>query len=392
MEKAHPRLFLDQEGLDAMRMRALQGDTEFEEAWARLQSIADRALEQPLPAPYQGDNARQYYLKGQAAGAMARDLALAYHISGKQDYANRAVAILDAWASATPLPGTSLSEKIHYPNLGMMVARGSLPFIWTYDLLYTNASMTHAKREQVQRWFRALVKVIKEGSRRWEENDYFNKQFYQNHLVADALGLLAIAYATGDQELAQYALDSDKNPRDYRELLTGVILMPGDEPYYREPGDFTVRPGEIMDRYRHFALGGHYGDYVTKANRALQYSHLSLRQLSLMAEITRTNGLDLYGYTAPGGENLETSWTFLAEYYQPGFVIPKGDFYEGESARIGKGGDPTTFFEFAYACYPENLKLQKLIANLDRGKQPRTECIGWPVLTHGRTLPTDEQR
>ncbi len=383
MNKPHPRLFIDQEGLADMRGRALSGREPFARAWERLRASAEAALKAPVPKPYQGEDPFVFYKRVQAAGWRARDLSLAYAISGNKAYADKAVAILMEWASAKPRPGSYFDEEIRYPNMGMLVARGTLPLVWTYDLLHDYPGMTEADKAQVQEWFGVLVERIKEGTQRWVDNDFFGQQYYQNHIASEVLGLLAIAYATGDQELAQYALDCPLNPRDFREMITGAILMSGDSPYGGEPGEFPVHTGEIYDRYRHFALGGHYKDNVTKPDRGLQYSHLTLRQLTLAAEICRQNGLDMYTYTAPGGENLELAYDFLSDFYRLKDSTLKGGFYTGESERLGKAGDSITFFELAYARYPENDSLHRLISTIDRGNQSTSEAIGWPVLTHG---------
>ncbi len=86
----------------------------------------------------------------------------------------------------------------------------------------------------------------------WEDNDYFNKQYYQNHLVAHSMGILMLGLATDNDELVQFAIDSPANPRDVKELLSGCILMDGDTPCSREKaGSAPPVKGEIYDRYRH---------------------------------------------------------------------------------------------------------------------------------------------
>jgi len=89
--------------------------------------------------------------------------------------------------------------------------------------------------------------VIKEGIQRWETNDDFGGQEFQNHHVSHVLGLALIGSALRDRELIQFALDSPENPKDFRELLDGLILMPGDTPHGGLRGK-PLHPGEIQDR------------------------------------------------------------------------------------------------------------------------------------------------
>jgi len=149
-------------------------------------------------------------------------------------------------------------------------------------------------------WLSLLVPQLKDAAHIWEENGYFDAQYFQNHQAGENMGLIAIAIMTGDADLLRYAVNSKENPRDFLDLIGGLILMPGDPIYYREPpGAPSPQAGEVIDRYRHFQMGGHHGDYVTYPNRGLQYCLLSANLLAISAQMLATNGLDLWNYQAP---------------------------------------------------------------------------------------------
>lgn len=383
----HPRLLLDAGELEKIAQRAKSGEEPWGKAWAGLRHRAEQALtDGTLRKAYQGTDAFAFYRAIGPASAGARDLALAWWISGDSRFADAAKEILDAWAGAKPAPGTTFSADLKNRSQGMLIARGALGLIWAYDLLAGGKLLSEPEKAGFQGWLAQLVPVIKEGAKIWSDHDYFDRQYFQNHLVSDVMGLVAIGYALGDQALVQYAVNSEENDRDFLDLISGMILMPGDEPYYREPpGAPLPQAGEIIDRYRHFQMAGHAEDYVTHPERGLQYAILSTEQMYLIAEMIMQNGVDLYAYQAPGGETLELPAAFYADFYRLKDASIRGEFYRGETERIGKGGDKSGFFEMALRRYPGNESLRQLIASLDRGSQV-TDLSGSTVLTHGIDL------
>jgi hypothetical protein len=163
-----------------------------------------------------------------------------------------------------------------------MIPRSILPMIWAYDILAGGDALTEADRTAFANWLRALVPQLKEGALYWKKNGYFDAQYFQNHLAGENMGLVAIGITCGDAELLSYAVNSAENTRDFLDLVEGLILMPGDEVYYRDlPGAPAPQAGEIIDRYRHFQMAGHVEGYVSKPNRGLQYAMLSSHLLEL---------------------------------------------------------------------------------------------------------------
>ena len=386
----HPRLILSRQELASMRERVQSGRDPWNSTWTVLQKRVDVfCAGKWQPAVYTGNDSRKFYDAAICDGSAARDLALAYHITGNSKYAFKAVAIISAWLQPEILPGTKFDSEKNFPNLGMLVARGSFPFLYAYDLLAADKLISPELRDRFAVWLRILEGQIEEGSHRWELNDYFDKQYYQNHLVADAVGLMAIGIILQDTNLVQYAVDSVENPRDIKEQIVGLILMEGDTPYYREPEKFPVQTGEIMDRYRHFEMGGHYGVYVTKPDRGFQYCGLSTTLLVIAAEMGRNNGFDLYNWTAPSGETLRLPLDFYADFYITGDASIQGGFYTGEDAWIG-ANDSTThaLWEVAASRFPKAGKYRDVLRAYERGSQD-IHLLGPVTLTHGPSLDPD---
>ena len=280
-------------------------------------------------------------------------MAYAYCITGEKKYADFALNYLNSWAGADPMPASNFDPEKSAANASMLVTRAMVQFVQVYDLLYDIPAFSSADKRMAEKWFKVAVEEIKRGIKIWEENDYFNYQYFQNHLVSDMLGLLFIGYATGDVELTQFALDSEENERDYMDLFNGIILTDGEEPYFREPGNWPVHDGEIADRYRHFAIAGHSGDYVTKPNRGLQYCHLSLMQMAMAAQIGYSNGLDLFKVKGDNGESLEDSFAFYADFYRLKDSGLKNGYFFGETERIAIGGDDPGFGNLLICTIPK---------------------------------------
>lgn len=383
IDAPHPRLFLTPERIASIQ-RAIEEKREpAHTTWQLLRKRAEGLIEGERRAqPYTGPSPREFYFACLPDASAARDLALAYTFSGDERFADRALEYLEAWLSARPLPASRFDPGADYPGAGMFVARSIFSFVWTYDLLLNYEGLDGELRDQAETWFSLARQVIEIGGLRWAANDYFDRQYYNNHLVAEALGLLVIAYALGDRGLAQFAVDHPLNPRDFKTLIAGVILMPGDEPYYRDSKDFPVQAGEIYDRYRHFEMAGHFGDYVTKPDRGLQYAMLSLKLLAMMADLLHNNGIDFFSYTGPSGENIELAFDFYADFYRLGDASIKGGYYDGETHRIGQGGDSPGIFEIGAFHYPENETIGTLLESIGRGSQ-ETLLLGWPALLYG---------
>ncbi|HBG28555.1 MAG: hypothetical protein A2Y10_19930 [Planctomycetes bacterium GWF2_41_51] len=386
LNPSHPRLLLKQNDLSLIKQRVMKKEEPWFNTWKNLEQHLQQQIKTNRKAgPYVGPNSFKFFEACTKDSGYARDLAMAYWISGDEIYSVKSLEMLTGWAQNEPLPSSTFDPEVEYPNTGMEVARSALPFIWTYDLLYNYPKFTSEQKKAVEKWFRLLLTHIETGAKRWKDNDFFDKQYYQNHIAADAMGTLAIAYALGDEKLIRYALDSNENPRDVLDVIEGCILMKNQKPYYREPAQFKVHDGEIIDRYRHFKIGGQYKGYVTKPNRGLQYCGLTLLLMTTSAEIAYQNGVDVFSYIAPTGENLELCFDFYADFYRLKDDNLKDGFYIGEKERIGEGGDDPSVYELGFKHYPANKSIQMLLCSMDRTRH-EIWILGRPGLYFGQPI------
>lgn len=327
--------------------------------------------------PSANTNPLTYHQYVNAQGSVARILAYWWQLERNEEAAQTAIALLDSWASHQPLPGTNLDSKIRFPNAGMDVARGTLPFVVTYDLLHDLPEMTTERKARIEHWFRELSKVVEEGIRRWEENDDFGKQRFQNHHVSHVLGLAIFGTALNDREMVQFALDSPENPKDFKELIAGIILMPTDKPHYGRRGK-PLHAGEIQDRYR------------TDTGAGLTYCHLSMTMLLYAAEVfTRFTGEDYVNWKAPGGEHLQLPFTFYSDFFRTRSATLHGGYYHRDQRMISRPEPFFGIFEVALHHWPDTPNLRAMVRHLHRAKTPRTwlSYYGLPLLTHGVAKP-----
>ena len=222
-------------------------------------------------------------------------------------------------------------------------------------------------------WFVNMANVAKvSGVELWEENNYFNNQLYQNHSMAHIAVTAVAGFTLGDYDLAAYSIDSQDNPRDFLEMIAGAILMEGDTPHGAQlpaPED-----GEFYDRYRHVE------------DKGLSYAVFSMSFMTMIAQAAYTNGIDLWNYHAPTGENMQIAFEYHSDYLRLKDSCIKSGFYcsEGETARL-EGLSETYYsgiYEIALSHYPQSSPLNLLISNNDR-KINRTPWIGYPVLLFG---------
>ena len=364
----------------AMLERARERLSSKKEPFYSYWQLAKAEIEQARavqPSPTSSRDPMEFHNLAQAQGTAARLLAYAWQLEGDEAAGDRAVELLDTWASSSPMPGTDFDPAIRFPNAGMDVARSMLPFVVAFDLLRGHPSLNDERRQRIESWFRALVGVVKQGIARWEENGDFGGQHFQNHHVAHTLGLAIFGAALGDDGLIQLALDSPDNPKDFHELLDGLILMPDDTPH----GGLRGKPlngGEIQDRVR------------TNHGNGLTYCHLSLTLMLYTAEVLgRASGEDCLQATAPGGETLSLSAAFYSDFFRLRNARLNGDYYFRDHSAIQNHRPYFGTFEVALRHWPTIPNLRAIVRSSDRARTPRSWLCyyGLPVLTHGVDEP-----
>lgn len=157
---ANPKIECDSAMLQLARERIKSKAEPFHTYWTLARKDAQRNLAS-IPRPYTGDNSLDYHQQAQADGINARLLAYWWQLERNKEAGAKALDLLYQWANTAPLPGTTFSHEIRYPNSGMDVARATLPFVVTYDLLEDHPALTKEKREKIEHWFRALSRVVR---------------------------------------------------------------------------------------------------------------------------------------------------------------------------------------------------------------------------------------
>jgi len=155
--------------------------------------------------------------------------------------------------------------------------------------------------------------------------------------------------------MVEYALEDDANPRSYRRLIGGAILLRGDALNHRDPTLTkqapAVQDGEIYDRYR------------STEKKGFGYAMLQLRELALTADIATNNGFAVQGLPAYHvGEKdnrcLETAFNFYADFLITGDATIKGGYYAGEKL----SDINVQIYEVARRHFPANQKIREVIA------------------------------
>jgi hypothetical protein len=170
-------------------------------------------------------------------------------------------------------------------------------------------------------------------------------QYYQNHLGAMDMGMLALGRMTGNTALVEYAIGGSANPRNAKEMIQGAIYMTGDTLDARDSGTPAVWNGEIYDRYR------------AVESKGMGYSLIHLQFLMKVATMAKHHGTNLFSYTAPTGENLGLALDYYAEFMRTRNPSVNGGFYAREPYGVFWSDTYLAMYETGRAEYPLNQKI-----------------------------------
>lgn len=373
-----PVIWVTDQMLVEMQERLATGEQPFQRAWALTKAQADAALTKTY-VPYQGTTFIDYYHTGRGQAQTVRNLALAYHATGDTRYADKGREIINLWAEDS----NANAADSNISGAGLVIGRVMSIFADGYAMLWD--TMSTAERVAVDDWMHAMVPPILRSQEFWQYGNldcckapWLDQQYFQNQLAAQNMGIAVIGFATRDQELIDYALDGPDNPRNLETLIRGLILMPADigsnteediwkNDRTRTEGAPEPVPGEIYDRYR--TVQGH----------GLHYTALSLRILTLTAEMALHNGEgDYFAWVGPNGENLELSFDFYSEFFITGSSNAQTGYYSGEPVEWAA----LSIWEIGARHYDSEAIIEALEVN-DRVVHDY-ETFGWTsLLTHG---------
>lgn len=374
-----PVIFTTDAEIERAKARVASQQEPFYGSWLKTKAAADAALTKTY-VPEQKYNHEDYFNLGKAHGQDVRSLALVYRITGETKYADKARQIIRLWAEDA-LAGPYPSEGSHH-SAGLVIGRVIPIFADGHAMLWDVS--TEEEKQLVRDWFEKMIFPIKRSRDIWQtgtelcdygkpctpfDPPYLNNQYYNNHLGAQNMGLMAIGLAMNDQRLVQEAMKHPHNKRNLEELINGVILMPGDPLYRNDPtvtqGAPEAQAGEIYDRYR------------TGEGKGLHYSHIHLRFLVLQADMLKNNerGRDWFRYVGRNGENLELPFTFYSEFLQTGSSEARTGYYWKSTVDYGL----LPLFEIAHREYPANAEVRNVLESFDRVAMD-AETFGWTLL------------
>jgi len=305
-----------------------------------------------VPQPYTGSVTDDFYPRTLLPASIARNMAIMYNLTGNLSYAHKSAQVIKAFAAS--MAGSTCVDN----GIALKIARATFPFVCAYDLLLTSGVFSEVDKDQIAQYFRMIEAKVKQGIQDWDNNDYYNKQYWNNHLVSHAMSLLAIGIALDDASLIRYIVDSDECPRDVLELHRGLILMPDDADCARVT-NLPKEAGEIMDRYRH----------ITASGRGLQYATLTLHLFSPIGLMCKNRGWDLFQHKAPTGEELLLSYNYYSDYWRTKDSGIKWGYYgphAQEDARLNKPDDWIGVFDLALGQFPDSQPLKDVVASYNR--------------------------
>lgn len=241
-QKQHPCLLLTPEGVAEIRA-ALGTNAGFDASVAEVLTEADRSLEEPIVVPVPKDGGGGYtHEKHKDNYYVMYYCGIAYQLTGKEEYAQKVVDILDAYAALYPsldFHPVTLSKtpgRIFWQTLNECVwlVHTSIAYDCVYDYIAPE------KREQLERdFFRPYADFVMNGTK---ENPANNKTFnlIHNHGTWAAASVGMLGMVMGEEEYIQQALyGSDKTGRNGGFMMQLDNLLSPDG-YYTE-GAYYLR-------------------------------------------------------------------------------------------------------------------------------------------------------
>ena len=234
-------------------------------------------------------------LRLQQTVARVHTLALAWYLSGDARYAAAAATHLRVFFLDT---ATRMNPNLNFAQAVLGVTEGrSFGIIDTRDmpalvdalrLLDGSPAWTRRDMEGMTTWCRSYLTWLLESKNGTEERTTTN-----NHGVFYDEQVAALALFVGDSAMAKKTLNESAKNRIESQI------------------DADGKQKRELDR-----------------TRPLHYSLFNLDAFTMLAELGRHVGVDLWRYTAPSGGSIEKALLFVAPYADPAVKFPKEDIAE----------------------------------------------------------------
>ena len=212
----HPRVFVTEEGIAALRQRAR---TTHQAMWPRTLDSLHALRHEPPASPAQARRAQNQ------VGIALAEAALAYRVEGDPRYLAAARKYLDA-ALSYPVWGYTYNK----PNVDLAAGHLLYGVGWAYDLLYHD--LTEAERTRIRERLTAQARLL---AAYYEVKPGRTYSYSQNHVFIPMAGLGVAAYALYDEvpEAREWA-------KLARAIYDRVLATYSPDGYYYEGVEYWV--------------------------------------------------------------------------------------------------------------------------------------------------------
>lgn len=320
---AHPQLILVQSDLNAIRGRITAGLEPQASAWnVFLKGRVAPALSSS-PAVYAGPvtpggGGTPLELALDKDGAAARNLALAYALSGDVKYASKARDYLLAWARGnTPTTFANCGDKWG----GSYCSHGAFMFAYAYDLAYSSGVFSTADVTAIEGWFRRFVDALDTYNTQMRGEWVITHQTYVLPYAWDATRFYNVYdnYVGGDRELLQqvarlamarvigYNAAVDRILNDSTDVLSLANITKSSLQPRNEGDGVAAHPNPVpqVDVYKK-PIAGRGG--------TLEYMTYNTRVDAVLLELAERAGWNSTK-AATLRSRLHASWDYLAKYF-----------------------------------------------------------------------------
>ncbi|MBL8182018.1 MAG: alginate lyase family protein [Blastocatellia bacterium] len=208
-------------------------------------------------------------------------LSLAYYLTGKQEYADRAAVLLRMWFIDAK---TKMNPNLEYAqfvpgqssgrSFGIIETRGLTRIVDSIGLLAGSKAWTNADQKGVESWFTKFLDWLQTSKHGVEESKAKN-----NHGTWYDVQVASVALFVGKNNIAKQLLESSKQKR-----IATQIEPDGSQPH------------EIA------------------RTRSMSYSTMNLEAFVLLAKLGESVNVDLWNYSTNDGRSIRKALEFLHPY------------------------------------------------------------------------------
>ena len=372
-----PLVVLPRSDWGAIADHLTNGDEPWHSAWLAHKKHADSLLNLTptvFAGPYRGvEDWNHVFDTLNSDGAAARDLAIAYVVSGDAAYAHRAIVLLDSWAVGnTPTTQQDCDKN----DIGYHQSYGAFSFAYAYELVYELC--IPAEHDSVTNWFHTFVDAIGTSNDKiaadyyikhpevmtpYDWNPNLRYRMRDTYVGSDAAlcgqcARLAMAATTGYGPAVADILGNPDNVLGFANALQaaltplndgdGIAGHPVPAPHVYIGGGYTAGRGGTLD-------------YMTYNTRSCHILYDMARNLGRMSENQK---VDLYD-----------TWSYLGRFFGPGAESdPNASDHVNVAANLPR-------FALAYRSFGDPRFLDILNSG-NRASYTEPQFLGPVTLTH----------